>query len=224
MTGPAGSTVTTPTHREDGRSAGYNLGVDLGTTFVAAAISRNAQPEMFTLGDRSVVSPSVVYLREDGTIVTAEAADRRASSSPDRVARGFKRRLGDPTPVMLGGQPHSVVQLLGALLRDVLARVTGTEGAPPDHVVLTHPANFGPFRRALFEEVPLLVGLSHTRMITEPEAAAAYYASTRQLDEGEIVAVYDLGGGTFDVTILRKRATGIEIGRASCRERVCHNV
>ncbi|HTF51491.1 MAG TPA: Hsp70 family protein [Pseudonocardia sp.] len=211
MTGPAGAAVTASTHREDGRSAGYSLGVDLGTTFVAAAISRNSQPEMFTLCDRSMVSPSVVYLREDGVIVTSEAADRRASSSPDRVARGFKRRLGDPMPVILGGQPHSVLQLLGALLRDVLARVTETEGAPPDHVVLTHPANWGPFRRALFEEVPLMVGLRHSRMITEPEAAAAYYASTRRLDEGEIVAVYDLGGGTFDVTILRKRATGIEI-------------
>jgi len=211
MTGPAGSTLSSPTHRADGRSAGYSLGVDLGTTFVAAAISRDSQPEMFTLGDRSVVSPSVVYLREDGAVVTADAANRRASSSPDRVARGFKRRLGDPTPVILGGQPHSVLNLLGALLRDVLAKVTATEGAPPDHVVLTHPANWGPFRRGLFEEVPLLAGLAHTQMITEPEAAAAHYASTRRLNEGEIVAVYDLGGGTFDITILRKRANGIEI-------------
>ncbi|MDT7594175.1 MAG: hypothetical protein QOH45_3706, partial [Pseudonocardiales bacterium] len=115
----------------EARTDGYSLGVDLGTTFVAAAISRNSQPEMIALGDRSVVSPSVVYLREDGAVVTADAANRRAVNSPERVARGFKRRLGDPTPVMLGGQPHSVVDLLGALLRDVLTRVTEIEGSPP---------------------------------------------------------------------------------------------
>jgi YVTN family beta-propeller protein len=195
----------------DNGAPGYSLGVDLGTTFVAAAISRHAQPEMVTLGDHSMVTPSVVYLREDGVVVTSDTASRRAASEPDRAARGFKRRLGDPTPVMLGGQPHSVVDLLAALLRDVLAEVTEAEGAPPEHVVLTHPANWGPFRRGLFEEVPLQVGLPDARIMTEPEAAAAHYAATRHLSDGQIIAVYDLGGGTFDVTVLRKRPDGIEI-------------
>jgi YVTN family beta-propeller protein len=190
---------------------GYSLGVDLGTTFVAAAISRHGQPEMVTLGDHSMVTPSVVYLREDGVLVTSDAASRRAANEPDRAARGFKRRLGDPTPVLLGGQPHSVVDLLTALLGDVLSTVTETEGAPPEHVVLTHPANWGPFRRGLFEEVPLQVGLPHARIMTEPEAAAAHYAATRHLNDGQVIAVYDLGGGTFDVTVLRKRPDGIEI-------------
>ena len=190
---------------------GYSLGVDLGTTFVAAAVSRHGQPEMITLGDHSMVTPSVVYLREDGVVVTSDTASRRAANEPDRSARGFKRRLGDPTPVLLGGQPHNVVDLLAAVLRDVLAAVTETEGGPPEHVVLTHPANWGPFRRGLFEEVPLQVGLPHARIMTEPEAAAAHYAATRHLTDGQIIAVYDLGGGTFDVTVVRKRADGIEI-------------
>ena len=94
----------------------YSLGVDLGTTFVAAAIAQSARVEMFTLGDRTVVTPAVVYAREDGSIVTGEAANRRAVSNPERVGREFKRRLGDPTPVMLGGAPHSVPSLLAALL------------------------------------------------------------------------------------------------------------
>ncbi|HEX4248137.1 MAG TPA: Hsp70 family protein [Pseudonocardia sp.] len=195
----------------DNGALGYSLGVDLGTTFVAAAISRHAQPEMVNLGDHSMVTPSVVYLREDGVVVTSDTANRRATSEPDRAARGFKRRLGDPTPVMLGGQPHTVVDLLAALLRDVLASVTEIEGAPPEHVVLTHPANWGPFRRGLFEEVPLQVGLPNARIMTEPEAAAAHYAATRRLADGQIIAVYDLGGGTFDVTVVRKRPDGIEI-------------
>ena len=190
---------------------GYSLGVDLGTTFVAAALASSTTVEMFTLGDRSVVTPATVYLRDDGTLVTGEAASLRAVSSPDRVSREFKRRLGNPTPVMLGGQPHTVTALLGTLLRDVVQKVIETEGAPPDRIVLTHPANWGPFRRALFEEVPQHAGLENPPMVTEPEAAAAHYAASRLLVDGQTVAVYDLGGGTFDATVLRKLPTGIEI-------------
>ena len=189
----------------------YNLGVDLGTTFVAAAVAHPTQVEMFTLGDRSVVAPAVVYLRDDGELVTGDAAGRRAVSSPDRVGREFKRRLGDPTPVMLGGSPHAVTALLAALLSDVLAKVSETEGIAPERVVLTHPANWGPFRRGLFEEVPNLAGLTDVTLVTEPEAAAAHYAASRELGDGEIVAVYDLGGGTFDATVLRARPGGVEI-------------
>ena len=193
----------------------YSLGVDLGTTFVAAAVAHASRVEMFTLGDRSVVMPAMVYARDDGSIVTGEAAQRRAISAPDRVGREFKRRLGDPTPVMLGGAPHVVTALLGTLLGDVIARVTDTEGAAPGRIVLTHPANWGPYRRELFEEVPQVAGVAQALMVTEPEAAAAHYAATRHLRDGDTVAVYDLGGGTFDATVLRKRAgtdgVGIDI-------------
>lgn len=189
----------------------YSLGVDLGTTFVAAALAAGSRIEMFTLGDRSVVSPAVVYVREDGVLVTGDAAGLRGVSDPDRVGREFKRRLGNPTPVVLGGRPHSVTVLLGTLLRDVVQRVVEIEGEPPDRVLLTHPANWGPFRRALFEEVPTYAGLEDPLMVTEPEAAAAHYAASRQLADGEIMAVYDLGGGTFDATVLRKTPGGVEI-------------
>lgn len=190
---------------------GYHLGVDLGTTFVAAAIANESRVEMFTLGDRTVVTPAVVYLHEDGSLVCGDAAGRRAVSSPDRIGREFKRRLGDPTPVMLGGAPYAVTSLLGALLHDVVTRVTETEGAKPESVVLTRPANWGPFRRELFDEVPQVAGLTSPRTVTEPEAAAAHYAASRHLADGEVIAVYDLGGGTFDATVLRKHPGGIEI-------------
>ncbi|QJY44901.1 Hsp70 family protein [Pseudonocardia broussonetiae] len=193
----------------------YSLGVDLGTTFVAAAVARASQVEMFTLGDRSVVSPAVVYARDDGSLVCGDAAGRRAVSRPDRIGREFKRRLGDPTPIMLGGAAYAVTALLATLLRDVVERVVETEGGPPERVVLTHPANWGPFRRELFDEVPPLAGLAAhpvaPRMVTEPEAAAAHYAASHQLVDGDVVAVYDLGGGTFDATVLRKLRDGIEI-------------
>ena len=195
---------------------GYSLGVDLGTTFVAAAVAHASRVEMFTLGDRSVVSPAAVYARADGELVTGDAAVRRAVSHPDRVSREFKRRLGDPTPVILGGAAFGVSTLLGAVLGDVVARVGDTEGRGPDRLVLTHPANWGPYRRELFDEVPEAAGLptgstTVQRAVTEPEAAAAHYAASRSLGEGDTVAVYDLGGGTFDATVLRNHHDGIEI-------------
>ena len=189
----------------------YSLGVDLGTTFVAAAVARPTGVEMFTLGDHTVVTPAVVYIRQDGSIVTGDAAERHAVSHPDLVGREVKRRLGDPTPIMLRNTPYPVTTLLAAQLRDVVQKVAATEGEPPERIVLTHPANWGPFRRELFHEVPLPAGLEAPQMVTEPEAAAAYYATSGRLGDGEVVAVYDLGGGTFDATVVRKQAEGLEI-------------
>jgi YVTN family beta-propeller protein len=190
---------------------GYNLGVDLGTTFTAAAVDRDGRIEMLTLADRTVVTPSVVFARQDGVMITGDAAARRAVTDPGRIGREFKRRLGDPTPLVLGGAPYSATDLLGCLLHDVIRQATDTEGASPDQVVLTRPANWGPYRRELFDEVPRLAGLDQARTVTEPEAAAAYYAAERNLADDEVVAVYDLGGGTFDATVVRKLPDGIEI-------------
>ncbi|MDT7636657.1 MAG: hypothetical protein QOC83_945 [Pseudonocardiales bacterium] len=203
----------------------YSLGVDLGTTFVAAAIARPSGVGMVSLSAQSVVAPALVHLAEDGTISTGDAARRRAITEPDRVGREFKRRLGDPTPIKLGHESFAVTELLGALLRDVLRQVIRLEREPPEQVVLTHPANWGPFRRGLFEEVPAIAelsaelsnaglgnaDLSNTVTITEPAAAAAHYAAARYLHDGQIVGVYDLGGGTFDATILRGGPDGVEI-------------
>jgi molecular chaperone DnaK (HSP70) len=204
----------------------YSLGVDLGTSFVAAAIARPSGVGMVSLSAQSVVAPALVYLDEDGTISTGDAARRRAVTGPDRVGREFKRRLGDPTPITLGHESYAVTELLGALLRDVLRHVTRLEREPPEQVVLTHPANWGPFRRGLFEEVPAIAELSNAELsnivtITEPEAAAAHYAAARCLHDGQIVGVYDLGGGTFDATILRGGPDGVEIlGRPEGIERL----
>jgi len=74
----------------------YGLGVDLGTTFTAAAVARDGRVEMATLGDHTDAVPSVVLIRAEGTVLTGGAAERRAAAEPDRVARSVKRRFGDP--------------------------------------------------------------------------------------------------------------------------------
>ncbi|MCE0768538.1 Hsp70 family protein [Pseudonocardia kujensis] len=184
---------------------GYSLGIDLGTTYTAAAVDRRGAVEMATLGDRTAAIPSVVLMRSDGPVLTGDAANRRAVMEPDRVAREFKRRLGDPTPLVLGGAPHSVASVLASLLHAVVVKVADREGGPAEHVVLTHPANWGPYKLELFGSVPRIAEVEHVTLTTEPEAAAAHYATNERLPDGAVIAVYDFGGGTFDATVLRHR-------------------
>ena len=89
----------------------YSLGIDLGTTYSAAATMRGDRLEIFQLGGRAATIPSVVVLRADGEVLTGDAAERRALSEPTRTAREFKRRLGDPTPIILGGTPYGAKAL-----------------------------------------------------------------------------------------------------------------
>jgi YVTN family beta-propeller protein len=190
---------------------GYTVGVDLGTTFVAAAVARGEGVEMVELGDRTTVMPASVYAQDDGLLVFGDAAARRALIHPERAAHQIRRRLGDPAPVMLSGISYPATDLLGALLQDVLARVTVDRREEPDGVVLTRPASWGEVQRRAFEKVPRFAGLTRYTAVTEPEAAAAYCAATRHYAEGEVIAVFDLGGSTFEAAVLHQTADGIEL-------------
>ena len=190
---------------------GYSLGVDLGNTYVAAAVGRGSEIEMCTLGESSLVMPAVVHIGDDGTTTVGEPAVRRGLAHPERLVRGLRRRLGDRAPVVVDGRAHTVPELLAALLREVLAKVIEQQGAPPERVVLARPATWDPARRAAFAEVARLAGLNDARSVSEPEAVAAQYSATRGFDDGRVLAVYDLGGGTFEVSLVRKLRGGVEI-------------
>ena len=190
----------------------YALGVDLGTTFTAASTWRAGHAEIASLGSRAAAVPSVVLLREDETFLTGESANRRGLTEPHRVAREFKRRFGDTTPILLGGVPYSAEALMARLLRWTVDEVAKREGGLPDAITVSHPANWGPYKTDLLRQAVRLSGLEvPISFTTEPEAAAVFYASQQRIDPGAIVAVYDLGGGTFDAAVLRKTATGFEI-------------
>lgn len=187
----------------------YGVGIDLGTSFTAAAVRDTAGVRMVPLSP-DIVVPSMATLAPDGHLLTGHAA-AEAAHEPGASVRRFKRRLGDPTRLTLGGSSFSAAELMAAQLRDVLTEVSNAQGAPPNSIVLTCPAIWGPYRRKHFAEVPRLAGVSHYRLVTEPEAAATHYSRERRLGDGEVVAVYDLGGGTFDTTILRMRSGDMEI-------------
>ncbi|MFN0088873.1 MAG: Hsp70 family protein [Acidimicrobiales bacterium] len=195
-------------------STSYALGVDLGTTFTAAAVHRGGRVTMVELGARSSVIPTVVLVRPDGSALVGEAAERRALTEPEGVAREFKRRFGDPTPLLLAGGPHSPEALMSRVLRHVLERVAELEGGPPAAVALTHPANWGPHKLDVLDQTARLAGLAlgpGLVHLSEPEAAAIAYAEAERPPVGSRVAVYDLGGGTFDAAVLERSEHGYRI-------------
>ncbi|MEV5764316.1 Hsp70 family protein [Micromonospora sp. NPDC052213] len=202
------------------------MGIDLGTSFTAAATASAWALDMVPLAGQAVVTPSVACVDEKGALLTGEAADRLGLQDPSRAAREFKRRLGDPTPVILDGAPYSPTALMAALLRSVVDTVSQAQGGPPDRIVLTHPAVWGPYRREQFAAIPHLAGLPRPQAepgsvagsdgptvitTTEPVAAATYYCSTQPLPPDGLLAVYDLGGGTFDSAVVRNGRDGLEI-------------
>lgn len=189
----------------------YVLSVDLGTTFTAAAVCQiGGSPSMLTLGSSGYGVPSALFLRDDGTFLAGEAAELRSSADPTRVARYFKRRLGDQVPVRLAGTPFAPQVLVTRLLEWVLAQATERQGRPPQRLVLTHPANWGPYRRELLQQAAAMAGIEEPVLISEPEAAAIHYVQSERIDQGELLAVYDLGGGTFDAVVMRRTDTGFE--------------
>ncbi|WP_030438486.1 Hsp70 family protein [Actinoplanes subtropicus] len=190
----------------------YAVGIDIGTTYTAAAVWRDGHAEIVPLGSRSAAVPSAVFLRPDGAILTGEAADRRGLGEPDRVVRQLKRRLGDTAPILLGGTPYSAAALTARILRSVLDVVSAREGEPPAAVCVAHPAGWGPYKADLMHQVVRLADLDHpVRFITEPQAAASFHAHQKRLGPGAVVAVYDLGGGIFEAAVLRKTADGFDL-------------
>jgi molecular chaperone DnaK len=192
---------------------GYWLGIDAGSTFTAAAVCREdgerwGPPEIVALGARSAAVSSVVYLDEGGQVVVGEAAERRVVTDPDRVVRGFKRRIGDEVPIVVGGVAYAAPEIAAMMIQWVVEQVTAREGSPAAGIVLTHPAAWGSYKVEVLARALGAAGLPQIRFCTEPEAAAAGYAMQERIEPGSTIAVYDLGGGTFDAAVVRKTDAG----------------
>ncbi|MEU8228653.1 Hsp70 family protein [Actinoplanes sp. NPDC048967] len=189
----------------------YGLGIDLGTTQTAAAVRVDGRTEVVRLGGRRAEIPSLVFVRPDGGLLIGEAAERRGQAEPARLAREFKRRIGDPVPILAGGVPFSAHALTAKLLRHVLDTVIRLQDGPPAVLTVTHPANWGPYKREQLDQALRLADTGPALLRTEPEAAALQHATARRIGPGETVAVYDLGGGTFDAAVLRREGEGFQV-------------
>ncbi|MER5320205.1 Hsp70 family protein [Streptosporangium roseum] len=182
--------------------AQWCLGVDLGTSFSAGVIAAEGRFDILEVeGERRI--PSAVMLDEHGTLVAGRIAQRGIAISPERVERNPKRYVGRGR-MLLGGVPVDVTDAMAALLELFVTEGRRRfDGAAPECVALTHPVAWGADRKAvLLAAARKVVRGVRIVLIDEPVASARYFASAGRAAGGSHLAVYDLGGGTFDAAVL----------------------
>ena len=181
------------------------LAIDFGTSNTVAALLIDGQAPRTVTFDTSPMLPSAVYVAADGQVTVGRDAQRQARLDPTRFEPNPKRRIDDGE-VLLGDRIVPVVDVIAAVLRVVATEVRRQlGGAAPDEVRLTHPAQWGATRQNVLVTAARAAGLgANLVLIPEPVAAAAQFTRLpgRALPPGGTVAVYDLGGGTFDIAIV----------------------
>jgi molecular chaperone DnaK len=189
-------------------ASGWTLAIDFGTSFTTAAIADGGQASVLEV-ENSRYFPSLVCLGEDGSLLTGTAARQLGAVLPDHAERMPKRSLVSSAEVRLGSRTVACTDLVGAVLGRMYREACAHQhGEPPGRVVLTHPAAWGDYELGLLTKAAEPAGLTRPVLLPEPVAAAGYYADQQALRSIEHVAVYDLGGGTFDVAVLSRRGAG----------------
>src|SRR5918999_1020562 len=177
------------------------VGIDLGTTNSVVAVLEGGEPTVIPNAEGSRTTPSVVGFSKGGEIVVGEVAKRQAITNPDRTVRSIKREMGRKDwSIDVDGKkwtPQEIsAQILGKLKRDAEAYL----GDKVTQAVVTVPAYFDDAQRQATKEAGQIAGLEVLRIINEPTAAALAYGLDKQSDQ--TILVFDLGGGTFDVSLL----------------------
>lgn len=193
-------------------TASFFLAIDVGTSRTAAATARAAADGTvaaapFALGRNGDSAPSVIFVG-DGELLFGDAAVRRGIAHPERFIREFKRRIGDDVPIIADDRRFPPEQLYARMVTWVIDTVTEREGRPPAAVSLAVPVTWTEFRTELVRSALAREGWGDIVLISEPVAAARHYEFERPLAAGGLLAVYDLGGGTFDAVVLRKSDPG----------------
>lgn len=189
------------------------IGIDLGTTNSAVAIWRDGRADLIPNSLGHVLTPSAVSLGEDGQVIVGLAARERQSTHPALTATAFKRYMGSARQTRLGGREFLPEELSALVLRALKADAEAFLGEPVTEAVITVPAYFNDKQRKATRRAGELAGLKVERLLNEPTAAALAYG-IHELDQDNLFLVFDLGGGTFDVSILEKFEGVIEV-RAS---------
>ncbi|MFE7127058.1 Hsp70 family protein [Streptomyces sp. NPDC057617] len=191
------------------------VGIDLGTTYCAVAVAdRSGSPSIVRNREGENITPSVVMFQGD-TVVVGSQAKRSAATAPDHVVQFVKRYMGEANPIYHSesGTPYRPEEISALLLKRLKEDAEMMLGEPVEQAVITVPAYFDDVRRKATQDAGRLAGLEVLRIVNEPTAAALAYGLDRSSADGEedgeggtrigTVLVYDLGGGTFDVTVMR---------------------
>lgn len=177
------------------------IGIDLGTTNSLAAIRKNGEAKLIPNGLGEVLTPSCVSIDEDGTILIGRAARERLQTHPESSAALFKRHMGSEKRVVLAKRAFRPEELSALVLRSLKEDAEALLGEPVTEAIITVPAYFSDAQRKATRAAGTLAGLKVERLLNEPTAAALAYGIHLRDSESKFL-VFDLGGGTFDVSVL----------------------
>lgn len=176
------------------------IGIDLGTTNSCVSVVENGQPVIVPSSSGARTTPSVVAFAKNGERFVGETAKRQAATNPDRTISSVKRHMGTDWSIRIDGTEYKPQTISSMVLRQLKKDAEDFLGEPVTEAVITVPAYFNDIQRQATKDAGRIAGLEVKRIINEPTSAALSYG----LDHGEAqkVMVYDLGGGTFDVSII----------------------
>ena len=177
------------------------VGIDLGTTNSAIAVLEGGEPTIIPNAEGGRTTPSVVALSKSGEILVGEIAKRQAVTNVDRTISSVKRHMGTDWSVEIDDKKYTAQEISARILAKLKADAEAYLGEPVTNAVITVPAYFNDAERQATKEAGTIAGLTVDRIVNEPTAAALAYG----LDKGkedELILVFDLGGGTFDVSLL----------------------
>jgi len=185
------------------------LGIDLGTTNSEIAIYRDGRPEVLRDDQGRIILPSVVGLTENGELLVGEEARNQFLLYPERTVRSIKRRMGSDAKVRLGEREYTPQEISAIILSRLKEIAQAQLGRTIRKAVITVPAYFSDTQRQATREAGEIAGLEVARIINEPTAAALVYEAAQH--QGKRILVYDLGGGTFDVSVVRIEQGVVEV-------------
>ena len=184
------------------------IGIDLGTTNSVVSVMENGRPRVIGEAGQSVL-PSVVGVDDNGSLMVGQPAFNQLVLAPERTVKSIKRRMGDDDTVQLGDKEYTPQEVSAVILRKLKQMAEADLGQGIEKAVITVPAFFNEIQREATRAAGELAGLQVVRIINEPTAAALAYFPNQH--EAETVLVYDLGGGTFDVSVVRIEDGVVEV-------------
>ena len=181
---------------------GKIIGIDLGTTNSCVAVMEGGEPIVITNAEGSRTTPSIVAFANDGERLVGEIAKRQAVANPDRTISSIKRDMGTERMVKIGDKSYSPQEISAMILAKLKRDAETYIGEPVSEAVITVPAYFSDAQRQATKDAGKIAGLDVKRIINEPTAAALAYGIDKDVTASQKVLIFDLGGGTFDVSIL----------------------
>jgi molecular chaperone DnaK len=176
------------------------VGIDLGTTNSVISVLEGGEPKVVANAEGHRTTPSVVAFAKNGEVLVGDQAKRQAITNPDRTIRSVKRHMGTDWSVDIDGKAYNAQEISARILQKLKKDAEDYLGEPITKAVITVPAYFGDAQRQATKEAGQIAGLEVERIVNEPTAASLAYGLDKNNDE--LILVYDLGGGTFDVSVL----------------------